>query len=248
MITPSRWFTGGKGLDAYRERMIADRRLRTIVDNPKLYDCFPRRRSRAASATSYGTENHDGDCEFSTRIGGEMSQPRKGIFARGTVSSFAITVRSRSSPRSRSAARKASLGVQSGSHLGSTRRTPRAQCTSRLTNHPTHLRQQGWVQPSRSDRAQPRVDRSVEGAHSQGGRGWPWARRGGHNVLGEPIALAPGSACTQTYLIAGMFNSAGRDRELRFLSRVQVCEVPGSPEEVTQDMTPDRFRFVPSST
>jgi len=41
MIVPSRWFFGGLGLDDFRERMIADRRLSKIVDNPKLFDCFP---------------------------------------------------------------------------------------------------------------------------------------------------------------------------------------------------------------
>lgn len=33
MITPSRWFTGGLGLDEYRSEMVADRHLARIVDN-----------------------------------------------------------------------------------------------------------------------------------------------------------------------------------------------------------------------
>jgi site-specific DNA-methyltransferase (adenine-specific) len=41
MIVPSRWFTGGKGLEEFRTKMISDRRLAKLVDNPKLFDCFP---------------------------------------------------------------------------------------------------------------------------------------------------------------------------------------------------------------
>jgi Eco57I restriction-modification methylase len=35
-VTPSRWMAGGKGLDKYRGRMLSDRRMRSIVDYPKL--------------------------------------------------------------------------------------------------------------------------------------------------------------------------------------------------------------------
>jgi site-specific DNA-methyltransferase (adenine-specific) len=31
---------GGKWLDKYRERMLSDKRMRSIVDYPKLYEAF----------------------------------------------------------------------------------------------------------------------------------------------------------------------------------------------------------------
>ncbi len=40
MITPSRWFAGGKGLDGFRNDMLNDNRLREIHDFPKASDCF----------------------------------------------------------------------------------------------------------------------------------------------------------------------------------------------------------------
>lgn len=41
MITPSRWFSGGIGLDEYRDIMLNDKRLKVIVDYSMSTDCFP---------------------------------------------------------------------------------------------------------------------------------------------------------------------------------------------------------------
>jgi site-specific DNA-methyltransferase (adenine-specific) len=41
MVTPSRWFSGGMGLDAFRASMLADNRLRSITDFPDSSDVFP---------------------------------------------------------------------------------------------------------------------------------------------------------------------------------------------------------------
>lgn len=41
MVTPSRWFSGGMGLDSFRESMLNDNRLRTIHDFPDSNDVFP---------------------------------------------------------------------------------------------------------------------------------------------------------------------------------------------------------------
>lgn len=41
MIIPARWFAGGKGLDEFRESMLADNRLRSIDDFLSASDVFP---------------------------------------------------------------------------------------------------------------------------------------------------------------------------------------------------------------
>lgn len=40
MIIPARWYSGGKGLDSFRDEMLHDTRIRMIHDFPSASDCF----------------------------------------------------------------------------------------------------------------------------------------------------------------------------------------------------------------
>ena len=41
MIVPARWYTGGKGLDEFRDEMLKDRRIRVLMDYYDSRFCFP---------------------------------------------------------------------------------------------------------------------------------------------------------------------------------------------------------------
>src|SRR6202022_4176494 len=75
MITPSRWFSGGKGLDSFRDRMLKDRRLKSIVDYPKLYDGFPGVKIRGGVSYFLWQRDHDGPGSIQPVWGGERVAP-----------------------------------------------------------------------------------------------------------------------------------------------------------------------------
>lgn len=41
MIVPARWFTGGRGLDEFRDEMLNEKRISELHDFPNASDCFP---------------------------------------------------------------------------------------------------------------------------------------------------------------------------------------------------------------
>ena len=79
MIIPSRWFTGGKGLDEFRDEMLHDESIRIIHDFPEASDCF--NGVQIKGGVSYFLWNRDqkGLCNVYTHQGetvlGPMERP-----------------------------------------------------------------------------------------------------------------------------------------------------------------------------
>ena len=66
MIMPSRWFAGGKGLDSFRESMLADKRLSHIFDFINAKDCFPTASIGGGVNYILWDAKHCGDCSITT--------------------------------------------------------------------------------------------------------------------------------------------------------------------------------------
>jgi len=64
-------------------------------------------------------------------------------------------------------------------------------------------------------------------------------------VLGEPIAVAPGSICTLTYIVAGRFGTKDEARNFALYLTTKFVRFLTLQRKSTQHVTPDRLRFVP---
>lgn len=207
IITPSRWFTGGLGLDEYRDRMINDRRLSKLVDNPKLFDCFPGVEIKGGVSYFLWDREHDADCEFSTRIDGIIVSTATRDLREG----HGVVIRDN---RASELVRKV---------------LDQADCSIEDWFYPRLAFSQEWRTNYRGESDLP-FENAIPLIHN---RGVGYVSRGsfernfdlvdkwkvllpkagdGHGrevsfVIGEPIAIAPGSACTESYFVAGAFDS-----------------------------------------
>ena len=243
MITPSRWFTGGLGLDEYRNRMIHDRRMRALVDNPKLFDCFPGVEIKGGISYFLWDRNHNGDCDFSTRIDGSIISAIKrdlrdgdGVLIRDNEAAAII----KKVLKKISARVEGEFGPQVPFGLRTNYRHA-AEKPFRGSIPVVFGTKIGYVRSDQLERNHDFVDKwKVLIPMAGDGHG-----RETSYVIGEPIAVAPGSACTQTYFIAGMFDTPGETENYAHYLATKFVRFLVLQRKTTQHLTPDRFRFVP---
>ncbi len=90
MVIPSRWFTGGKGLDEFRESMLTDHRMRSLDDYIFATDVFPNVALKGGVCYFLWDQNHSGKCEVTTHFSGDepkvyerlLMEPGSSVFIR----------------------------------------------------------------------------------------------------------------------------------------------------------------------
>jgi site-specific DNA-methyltransferase (adenine-specific) len=83
MVIPSRWFSGGKGLDDFRTEMLNDSRLRKLHDFPNSTDCFPGVDLSGGVCYFLWNRDYRGKCEISTHIEGKTTKAYRPLLEEG---------------------------------------------------------------------------------------------------------------------------------------------------------------------
>lgn len=243
-VTPSRWMAGGKGLDKYRGRMLSDRRMRRIVDYPKLYEGFPGVKIRGGISYFLWDREHNGPCEVETIWDGQPTGPAVARY----LDTYDILVRRNEAvPILEKIKEK---GEETLDKRVSSRKPFGLPTNFRGQPAPTGLKKPvklfenqrvGWIERKQIVVNAAWIDEwkvlmtAVQGTSAAVET----------KFLSKPIIAEPGTACTETYLVAGHFDNAIEAKNYAQSLRTRFVRFLVSLRKATQHATRDVYAFIP---
>lgn len=259
MVIPARWFTGGKGLDGFRETMLGDRRIRRIEDFLNSTDAFPGVELQGGICVFLWSRDHEGDCTVTTHYGGqEVSTLTRPLLEPGSESFIryndAISI-VRKIMEVETGNSDAEFSLPEGlqfMRLVSSRKAFGLPTTFRGESAESEglvkVYQFGGVSYTERGNitaARDVIDRwkvFIGGAHGGHGHGkdvFPTV------VLGKPFVGEPGSASTETYLFIGPLKDLGEVQSVISYMRTRLFRLLVLLNKPAQHATKKVYTFVP---
>tara|TARA_R110001592_G_scaffold308825_1_gene582857 strand:+ start:6535 stop:8103 length:1569 start_codon:yes stop_codon:yes gene_type:complete len=243
-VTPSRWMAGGKGLDKYRERMLSDKRMRSIVDYPKLYEGFPGVKIRGGISYFLWDRDHLGPCQFQTIWDGQPTGPA----VLRQLDAYNILVRRNEAV---SILEKVRAKGESALDARVSSRKPFGLATN-FKGKPLKTGLKSPVQLFQNQRIG-WIERKDITVNSEWIDEWKvlMTRVQGTSAavetkfLSKPIIAEPGTACTETYLVAGHFDNDKIAANYAMYLRTRFVRFLVSLRKPTQDAARGVYGFVP---
>lgn len=83
MIMPSRWLSGGRGLDTFRDRMLHDNRICVLHDFHNANDCFPNVEIKGGICYFLWNKTHHNDCLVASHHNGIVHKTTRPLLEDG---------------------------------------------------------------------------------------------------------------------------------------------------------------------
>ena len=247
MITPSRWFVGGKGLDAFREEMLKDNRLESIVDYPNANECFPG--VEIKGGVGYFIWNRERN--FS-RNGCAITNVRNGVknvTIRRPLNQYDVLIRENEAVTILDKVKEKtdkfiSAKVASHKPFGFRSNFEDFEIQKNQKNNvKIYLKEKkiGWVKANQITKNLQVVGKwKVLTPKAATGDG-----KIPNSVISYSIVAPPNSCCSETYLLMGTFESEEEATRFSEYMKTRFFRFMLSLRKITQNMSQNSFAFVP---
>lgn len=205
MVIPARWYAGGRGLDKFRADMISDRSIRVLHDFLNASDCFNGVEIKGGVCYFLWDRDNKGKCKVITHNGDsivvqaerELKEEKSDVFIRYSegvsvyhkIRAFGENTMDSYVSSQRPFGLRTYVHGDKSSYSGAIKLYERGGIGYIDENQVT--KNVDWV-------FKPKV--YISAAYNAGDS-YP------HQILGKPIMGERGSACTETYVVIGPFNS-----------------------------------------
>ena len=242
MIIPAKWYSGGKGLDDFRKEMLSDDRIARLVDYTNSADCFPGVDVAGGICYFLWDKNHAGACKYTNNYNGLETTAYRDLSKYDTFIRYPVA--------EKIVSKVLALGELTLDTVVSSRKPFGLPTTERpFKSGDISIRYNGGVGPY--DRAKVGVGidmidkwKIIISYLTAEHAGQP-DKNGQFRVLSTMEKLEPQVVCSETYLVAGAFDTEREaDNYARYL-KTRFVRFLIAQKAVTQHISKSVFGFVP---
>ena len=245
MITPSRWFAGGRGLDEYRDEMLNDSRLSKIVDFADSQECFPTVIISGGVSYFLWERTHVGECYIINKMRGSSSMTKRrlneySVFVR---SNYAISIIRKTKT---SGEQSLSIEVLPSNPFGF-RTYVRGEKHDFIGSvRFIHSEGLGFVARTEIEKSQDAIDKfNVITTRAMSGGNKP-SSLGNYQIIPATMrVMKPGEICAETYICIGKFVYEYEAQNLMSYLKTKFARFLMLQAMTSIMISKDSFRFVP---
>lgn len=253
MIVPARWYSGGKGLDDFRNAMLSDDRLSIIHDFPETEDCFPGINIRGGVCYFLWDYHHHGDCTVVNHKDGLQTTVVRPLLENGAETfiryNAAISILKKvqalhEETMDNRVSSRLPFGIPSNFVDYSLTKNQYDSITLYRSERNRNAAKKVYVAPKHITKNKEWVDelKVLVSKASPGGDEYP------HAIISAPILAEKHSVCTETYLIVDFVDSDEEGNNLISYMRTKFFRFMMSLIKNTQNISKGVFAFVPVQT
>ncbi len=249
MIIPSRWMASGLGLREFRADMLADRRIRKLVDYPDADEIFPGPEIKGGVCYFLWDRDNKGPCDVTLIRGEEEYGP-----VERNLNEFDVFVRDDRALKilhrvlekgEPSLVDMLAVDKEFGMTSNFSEYEPdKRPGTIAIYAAKQGKRVQGWIERASITKSENLIDKwktLIPQAGSDGGKQLPDV------VLGRPWVVAKPSVCTQTYLFIYLDSKAQAESAESYV-RTRLFRFLVSLRKISQHATRSTYQWVPQQS